>query len=335
MASIIRFSAYRPLAATNIRTTYSIASHIPQDTSDYIDEPRPLPSFSFKKYAPDLEPQGGIPPLFDKIYEGTLSREIMQKRYQLLGKEKWREFIDGKDAAHGKHAYDMGFHREGLGEKEPGYLKGMTETIEYIHETIDEKLTIENYLRIHSIACQHFERDDADDFTICRKEEVGAFRTIRVGSLIYPKRRIEKTVLKELHHLNRRIQASQFIEKNGNHISLSYIENENPEQMRNKFSKLLDGYHRDIERCIEPSQKLYVIARLFQHSQWLHTTTDGSGRLDIAVMNKLLTQNGFHPTILDQPYMCCTNTLAEWIESLQDGLQLWHSTALKIHGYIH
>lgn len=336
MSQIVTSHAIRLFASqtTISKAMYSIASHLPKDTSDYLDAEMPIPSFPLKKSPFQIKTNKATGQVFSNFVKEPLTKELMQKRYALLGKEKWREFIDGKDASYGKHAYDLGIHKEGFGDKEPGYLSSMTDACQYIYDHIDTLTCIDDYLKIHSIACAHFASSNADDFTICLKEEIGAFRTMRVGSLILPKRKISSDVIEELNNLDKRIGASFFVEKQGMHISISYRENANAADMQQKFTKLLNGYQRDIKRCVEPSQKLYVIARLYQHSQWLHTTTDGSGRLDIAVMNKNLTQNGFHPTILNYPYMCCTSTLADWVDALQDGLHLWESTALKVHGLI-
>lgn len=264
-------------------------------------------------------------------FNPSMTKEEMQERYMLLQDEKWRECIDGRDASHGKFTYDMGLHRGKTGDVEPGYIASMEKAMEFICKNITEPLTPEFYLKIHSIACAHFAREDADDFTICKPEEIGRFRTRQVGTILTGAEPVTEDALQELQALDECVGAAFVKVVNSRLAELINRECKRENEMLERFSKVLNAYHRDIGKAVSASQKLYVIGRFFRHCQWLHTTTDGSGRLDIAVLNMLLVQNGLHPVIMDNPYLCSTQSFSDWMETLQKGLHYWQIVAITKH----
>lgn len=74
-------------------------------------------------------------------------------------------------------------------------------------------------------------------------------------------------------------------------------------------------------------EKLRAIADLFQKLEWLHPFHDGQGRTDLVLLSKLLTENGFHPVIMQQPFTSSFSTLDEWVEELEKGLVAWEVLA--------
>lgn len=70
-------------------------------------------------------------------------------------------------------------------------------------------------------------------------------------------------------------------------------------------------------------KKLSLIADLYQKLEWLHPFQDGQGRTDLIVLSKLLSENGFTPPILDDPYMSSFSPLSNWIEYLKKGMASW------------
>jgi hypothetical protein len=70
-------------------------------------------------------------------------------------------------------------------------------------------------------------------------------------------------------------------------------------------------------------EKLTVIADLFQKLEWLHPFQDGQGRVDLVLQAKLLSEEGFNPPILEEPYTSTWSLLPEWKEYLVRGMKLW------------
>lgn len=70
-------------------------------------------------------------------------------------------------------------------------------------------------------------------------------------------------------------------------------------------------------------QKLTEIAHLFQMLDWLHPFIDGQGRTDLVLLSKLLTDEGFNPPILEEPYTSSWSTLDDWKEYLKQGMASW------------
>ncbi|MEM1283137.1 MAG: Fic family protein, partial [Chlamydiota bacterium] len=95
---------------------------------------------------------------------------------------------------------------------------------------------------------------------------------------------------------------------------------------------LIDDYNKKIEalpsnllerNTAENELALKYIAELFQNLEWLHPFFDGQGRTDLVLLAKLLSENGFNPSILYNPYFSTFEPLDEWITYLKKGMELW------------
>jgi hypothetical protein len=312
---------------------YVIKHHMAQPIRHLSSSPHTLKDQHLLYGFPDLlaqKPQA----VADRIHQlfpfKILSKEEMQFRLRFLKEEKWRECIDGVHASYGKYVYNQGLHKKGVIDAEPLYIESMMNAVDLIAENADLKLNACFYLKVHSLACAHFSHPRAENFTICQPDEIGKFRKIRVFMLISPKRALKPKVLEELDDLNKKVHAAYFETKEDKQCGLIYEPCESDEEMLGRFTFVLNEYHQQIKDCHNPDDKLHAIAKFYQQCQWLHTTTDGCGRLDIAILNMLLTQNGFHPVILDYPYVSSTHPLSEWKKALKQGLNQWLDVGIKI-----
>lgn len=75
------------------------------------------------------------------------------------------------------------------------------------------------------------------------------------------------------------------------------------------------------------SEKIEAIASLFQMLEWLHPFQDGQGRTDLVLLAKLLSEEGFNPSILYDPYFSSTNLLPKWKDYLIQGMGKWREVA--------
>ncbi len=70
-------------------------------------------------------------------------------------------------------------------------------------------------------------------------------------------------------------------------------------------------------------KKLVLIDDLYETLEFFHPFPDGQGRTDLLLLAKLLSENGFTPTILDEPYMSSYSSRDEWVAYQKVGMQKW------------
>lgn len=113
------------------------------------------------------------------------------------------------------------------------------------------------------------------------------------------------------------------------HINYNY---QNPTEIEEVIQKLIHDYNEKIqklplnylERSLEENElALKYIAELYQNLEWLHPFFDGQGRTDLVLLAKLLTENGFNPSILYYPYYSTFEPLEKWISYLKEGIEAW------------
>jgi hypothetical protein len=245
-----------------------------------------------------------------------LDVEEMRRRYLGLGPNKWVECIDASDRALGKYAYDLGLHK---GPREPGYIESMENVFSFLQGNLTELLTPDLYLKIHKIACAHFNAREASKFTGCASDKVGKFRDRGDYISWYTKKPMKEAALNEFTYLDLGFYDPL-------HRVIYYKEFSSSE-VRKKLSGFIEDYYKGIRMAQnDAKKKLRVIASLFQQMEWLHPPVDGCSRTDLAILNFLLVQNGFHPVLLDHPFRSSTIGLEEWVSHLETGLACFQET---------
>lgn len=78
------------------------------------------------------------------------------------------------------------------------------------------------------------------------------------------------------------------------------------------------------------NEKLKTIASFYQMLDWQHPFIDGQGRTDLVLLSKLLTEEGFNPAILDDPYFSSYSSLEDWTLYLIQGMQRWQEEKTKV-----
>lgn len=76
-------------------------------------------------------------------------------------------------------------------------------------------------------------------------------------------------------------------------------------------------------------EKIEVIADLFQKLEWLHPFPDGQGRTDLVLLAKLLSEQGFNPPILEDPFFSTYSSPADWKEYLIESIQRWKTERMN------
>ncbi len=95
---------------------------------------------------------------------------------------------------------------------------------------------------------------------------------------------------------------------------------------KNASEKVIEGKD-SIEKIKHDYQDAVIplIAMLYAELEWAHPWIDGQGRTDLIVLNGLLSREGLHPCILDEPYLSTSNLPEVWVNYLKQGLARFES----------
>jgi hypothetical protein len=248
--------------------------------------------------------------------QADLSIHALRKTYWALGARKWKECIDGSCADYGKFVFDQGLHGR---EVEPGFIGSMERAFVFIGETLGQPMTPEWYLQLHRIACAHFQGKRTG--TLIGQEGVGMFRdeAAELSCLLQGWYAMTPEGIREFRatELGTLEPPDPVGGMTLNYKRISRVE------IQQQLQKYMDAFYAEMAHADTPDKKLTAIARFYQMSEWLHIVRDGAGRCDMAILNKLLTEFGFHPVILDLPYVASSWSLKQWTAYLKVSLLKW------------
>lgn len=117
----------------------------------------------------------------------------------------------------------------------------------------------------------------------------------------------------------------------GPKIIIKYLY-QDPKGLENIVNKLIECYNAKMSQLpSDPLQRneeekensLRNVAELYQNLEWFHPFFDGQGRTDLVLLSKLLTENGFNPSTLYQPYFSTFEPLDKWVDYLKNGMRVW------------
>lgn len=261
----------------------------------------------------------------------NFSKEALKKIYWGLGKEnKWLESIDGRyHHLNDKYCFDKGTHG---GMIEPGFIGSIEKTYTFVENFLNLKVNADWYLLLHKHTAAHFK--GAENGTLMGQEKVGVFRDrddfihcVLTGIYeVTPEAMVEfralDRALKNEFGVDYGLGEMTYTDATRRSIQLTY-KPMSRDQVRRIFNKFLDEFYREVERATSFDEKLWAIARFQQRLEWLHPVRDGTSRTSTILMNKLLTDYGFHPVILEYPHVSSSYGLARWKQYLQNGLIKW------------
>lgn len=268
----------------------------------------------------------------------NMSRDALLKLYWGLGREnKWMECIEGRYHHLGRNTFDYGLH---AGTVEPGFIGSMEGAFRFVEQAINRKIDANWYLNLHKHSCAHFNGDPSA--FLMGQEKVGVFRNSDdpIYCTLADHYSVSAEAKAEFEALNREIEAEfgpgyglgemTYTQPISYTVRLNY-KVMNRHQILRIFNKFLNDFYREVESATIPDAKLTAIAKLQQRLEWLHPVKDGTARTSTALMNKFLTDYGFHPAILDYPHVSSSYTLRRWKEYLQAGLVKWESLCSRLN----
>lgn len=269
----------------------------------------------------------------------NMSQEALKKLYWGLGRgDKWRECIDGRYHHLGKDVFDRGTHQ---GTVERGFIASMEDAFTYVERFLNRRVDADWYLSLHRRTCAHFNGDPSA--FLMGQEKVGVFRTSDdriMCTLSSPNYYVSPQAKAEFEALDASIRQefgegyglgemvyNDFLQQS---VSLNYKVMHRV-QVSRIFNKFFNAFYAEIANAASPDDKLTAIAKLQQRLEWLHPVKDGTARTSTALMNKNLTDHGFHPAILDYPHVSSCYTLEQWKQYLQNGLVKWERERDRIN----
>lgn len=159
------------------------------------------------------------------------------------------------------------------------------------------------------------------------------------GIAVGLKEELKEKVIKineEIDQISLDVNEEPFVKlsifEDGNSVHGSYLFSSRM-SLKRITEKLFDGYNEKMRQLnliscatkedfdLVQEQKLDEIARLYQWLEWLHPFADGQGRTDLVLLAKLLTEQGFNPSILEYPYFSTMALFSQWRGVLKQGMQ--------------
>ncbi len=296
------------------------------------------------------------------ILEGIIqAEEVMPKLLRtmkkhstfahLSRKDVWRLMIDRWQQ---KFRGPYGFEK-----MESGYLKGMIEAFKYMLETKDEKLTAHHLLSLHDKTIDGVLKDSKvlynfnnlssqlkqtlrDDFFINKgyrnNTTVGYEFLVKSSDILEGNQNatwagIDELIKKSLKdggrnfivEIYKRNQDGSPVPNKNGIIGRLVAFKKTAEECEARAKELIDSYYAEIASAQTPEEKLTVIARFCRNLESEHLFSDGNARLGVIILDKLLLQNGFDPTILINPNITDGFSVSELVEEIKKGQRVFKS----------
>lgn len=248
----------------------------------------------------------------------------MRKSWWQLGKEKWKEAIDGKDHKHGKWVFDQGLHG---GTIEEGFVVSMEKNaFPFMSQYLGTKTTTEMFLELHKAACWHFK--GAANGTLMGTDRIGKFRTLSDHLYYTCTITNEKYVegLKEIVRFKDKLGTLAWITGDKKKCKVSYAL-KSSEEVRAHLQSYLDEFYVEIGKAVTKKEKILAIVWLAKKMDWLHACRDGCGRSSVLFLQKHLTEYVGHPTIMESPAEITQMPLLSLVTTIEEGLEKWEKLA--------
>lgn len=266
------------------------------------------------------EPTYKIPELqMEKLFsDGQI--EEMRKNYSGLGKEKWRESIDGMYHKHGKWVFDRGLHN---GTVEPGFIISLEKNAyPLISHYLGTRTTTEFFLTVHRAACWHFKGDYTG--TNMGTEAIGMFRGLHNHIFFRCSAGDEMTKkgLQEFADFKPNLGHVAWINEDKSRCRVNYSP-KTQEEIAAHMTQFLNDFYTTIKSAKTRHEKIHAIGYLAKKMDWLHGPRDGSGRSAMLFLQKHLTEFIGHPGIFEDPLMMTTMPMEQFVTYIEDALLKW------------
>lgn len=248
--------------------------------------------------------------------------KIFTTRYNgLPADQAWRESVDLNHQKHGEHVYDTGAHHTPRIElfTEPGASKKITAARTHVVETLGTTLTVEKYRRINELAApdnvKSAWRNESSNI------EVGVAKNTSVEGR---NRLMTLDMAPTLRHDGEKPGRGELLVSSfGADNSRIALVPRAAAEVQDMVNDILQKYYRKIESARNREVRLKIVAETHQLLERLHAFRDANTRTNLLVLNKFLTEQGYHPVILDDPNTSYLVSTEDWIIKIEQGLKRW------------
>lgn len=222
-------------------------------------------------------------------------------RFDALGDEIWRQYVDLDSQAFGPFAYDLGL---GKGSVEPGYLEAMARGHRFIRRSLGLRLTTDFY--------------EALSRECLPTPPVHPYRVNRAWVHLHRDRMEPGIEAVWAEHGALPDWTAEGVSPSK--LRLRFVPAE-PADVRAKLAGALASYEADRERAGDRDARILAMARLHQALELLHPTSDGNTRRHALILCKLLVESGETPVILTEINDVYVRTPETWARMIGEGLR--------------
>lgn len=238
-----------------------------------------------------------------------------------LGTNKWREGVRGKDQNMGVTAYDDEGTKYGRTLPEgQSYSTSIHKAQAIVSETLGMELTPELIEAIHHQSTEHLSH--TPDW---RNKRSGEDYDGRIGIGLLDEHfepegaeELAREPSKPMTYYGARGGGSSRPEHRLGTRAMS------TEEVQDALGQILATYKERIARARNREEVFDSIAQFSQSLARLHPFEDANTRTNMLLLNKLLVENGFPPSIVHDPKHFYLNTLESWKVKILEGMDTWY-----------
>lgn len=269
--------------------------------------------------------------LYDQLER--LSNAIASDHNALLSRynglpadQAWRESVDLKHQKFGPKVYDTGVHHTPPRPEyiEPGAADSIATARAHVMAALGTPLTVEKYRQINEFATPpkissswRSESHNEIEIGVAKNTFKDQRRNMKMTLDMQSASRIDG---------DRRGRAEMSVSTFPGDVADTHriaLMRRPTAEVQAMVADILQTYYRKIETAEDRSGRLKIIAETHQLLERLHAFKDANTRTNLLVLNKLLTEQGYHPVILDDPNTSYLVSTEEWVTEIERGLQRW------------
>jgi hypothetical protein len=100
-----------------------------------------------------------------------------------------------------------------------------------------------------------------------------------------------------------------------------YFRPPQPKNLQSLLIQLCQNYNNSIKKAKNQEEKLEIIIKTIKKHELIHSRYDGNGRTSLILLQRLLIQNGFLPTLMENPNHIDGHDLNSLIEEIKQGMK--------------
>ena len=209
---------------------------------------------------------------------------------------EWRLFID---KARQWENNPLVFDKE-----EPGYFAGMSGCFDLMKRTLGDPVTPEYLATLHDTCIDNVKNEAGNPFKKGFQSGTDGWHYGFVTSLLTNTAKNEWQTQRLICNTLDCLSNSDYLARCNDSCSQIFSNAHDAKHIVSTLTNLLKNYYEEISQSSTDDQKLSAIANLCRSIEIFHPFPDANLRTVVfALLPKLLLQNGFSPTILDDPKM--------------------------------